>query len=448
MNKRFLDRLPDRRSLYAWYVVMVLMLAYIFSYVDRAILTLLVTPIKRDIGLSDTEVSLLHGIAFALFYTLMGFPIGRLADRRHRVGIIAAGMMIWSLMTAACGLVKTFWGLFLARVGVGLGEAALNPSAYSLIADYFPPRLISRATSTYVMGTYLGFGLAYIIGGSVVAAVSAMPDPELPIVGHIFSWQLAFFYVALPGIPLLLLLLTVREPQRRGRLHAEAIAGQGVTLREFACFLKINWRTFSAHSIGFGSLGLLVNGMALWTPTFLFRTYGWETADAGIAYGVLLLIFGGAGVYLGGWVADHIDRAGRVGGPFMAAFYFSLGAVVPTILYPLMPSAEWSLVFIAPMILCSSAPWGVAVSALQQVAPNELRGQVGAVYLFTVNLIGIGLGPASIALVTDYWFADPSALRYSMAIISGMAAVVAAFVLGWGRRPFRASLRRAAAWQA
>ena len=436
-----------RRSLYAWYVVAVLMLAYIFSYVDRAILTLLVTPIKRDIGLSDTEVSLLHGLAFALFYTLMGFPIGRLADRRHRVSIIGAGMIIWSLMTAACGLAKTFWGLFLARVGVGFGEAALNPSAYSLIADYFPERLISRATSTYVMGTYLGFGLAYIIGGTVVAMVSAAPDPHLPVIGHVFSWQLAFFYVALPGLPLLLLLFTIREPQRRGCLHTGAASGQGVTLGEFARFLRINWRTFSAHSIGFGSLGLLVNGMALWTPTFLYRTYGWETADAGIAYGALLLIFGGAGVYLGGWIADYIDRKGRVGGPFMAAFYFSLGVAVPTVAYPLMPSAEWSLVFMAPMILCSSAPWGVAVSALQQVAPNELRGQVGAVYLFTVNLVGIGLGPASVALLTDYWFADPSALRYSMAVVSGVAAVAAALALGWGIRHFRASLERAKAWQ-
>ena len=423
------------------------MLAYIFSYVDRAILTLLVAPIQRDLGISDTGISLLHGFAFALFYTLMGFPIGRLADRRHRVGIIGVGITIWSLMTAACGLAKSFWTLFLARVGVGFGEAALNPSAYSIIADYFPPRLISRATSTYVMGTYLGFGLAYIIGASVVAAVSALPDPHLPVVGKIFGWQLAFFYVAVPGLPLLLLLLTVREPQRRGRLHGEAAAGQGVPLREFVDFIKINRRTFVAHSLGFGCLGLLVNGMALWTPTFLLRTYQWETAQAGIAYGTLLLVFGGTGVYLGGWVADRIDRNGRVGGPFIAALGFSTGAIIPTMVYPLMPSAEWSLVFMAVMILCSSAPWGVAVSALQQVAPNELRGQVGALYLFTVNMIGIGLGPTSIALVTDYGFADPAALRYSMALVAGIAAIIAAVALGWGLRHFRASLERARAWQ-
>ena len=456
---------PYPRRAYAWFVVGILMLAYILSYVDRTILTLLVGPIKRDIGLSDTQISLLHGIAFALFYTFMGFPIGRMADRHHRVGIIAIGVTIWSIMTAACGMVKSFWGLFLARVGVGFGEAALNPSAYSIIADYFPPHLISRATSTYVMGTYLGFGIAYIIGGTVVAAVSELPDFTLPIIGHIFSWQIAFFIVAAPGLLVLLLLASVREPFRRGRLHQEneqassQTAGQtarsqtaeertsGASLAEFVGFLKTNWKTFTAHSIGFGGLALLVNGTALWTPTFLYRTYGWDTAEAGIAYGVLLLVFGGSGVFLGGWVADRIDKNGRKGGPFVSALFFSLAAIIPTLAYPLMPSAAWAFALMAPMILCSSAPWGVAVSALQQIAPNEMRGQVGAVYLFTVNLIGIGLGPTLIALMTDFYFQDPAALRYSMTIITGAAALLSSAMLYWGVTPFRKSLSRAKAWQ-
>ena len=437
--------LPYPRDAYAWYVVAVLMLAYILSYVDRSILTLLVVPIKRDLGLSDTEISLLHGFAFALFYTLMGFPIGRLADRSHRVGIIAVGLTLWSLMTAACGLAKSFAHLFLARVGVGFGEAALNPAAYSMIADYFRPHLISRATSTYVMGTYLGFGVAYIVGGAVVAAVSNMPDLQLPLVGRIAAWQTVFFYVAAPSLLVLLLLLTVREPRRRERLRTED--GQGASLAEFLGFIKTNWKTFLSHSLGFGCLGLLVNGMALWTPTFMFRTHGWEMADAGIAYGVLLLVFGGCGVYLGGWVADHVDRNGRRGGPFISALAFAVAAILPACAYPLVPWDAWALALMAPMILCSSAPWGVAVSALQQMAPNELRGQVGAFYLFTVNLIGIGFGPTLVALLTDYYFADPAALRYSMAVVAGGAAVAAALALHWGLPHFRASLTRAQAWQ-
>ena len=433
---------------YAWYVVAVLMFAYIIAYVDRSILTLLVDPIKRDIGVSDTQVSLLHGFAFVLFYTLMGFPIGRLVDRRHRIGIIAAGVAVWSVMTAACGGAKTFTHLFLARVGVGFGEAALNPAAYSLIADYFRPALISRASSTYVMGTYLGFGIAYIVGGSIVAAVAGMPDTVLPVIGVIRPWQMVFFYVAAPGALVLVLLLTIREPARKQLLRAESgEVHRGVTLTEFGRFLKLNSGTFTAHAVGFGCLGLLVNGMALWTPTFLARTYGWQLSEAGVAYGILLLVFGGSGVYLGGWLADRFDRGGRVGGPFITASLCAFGVVAPAVAYPLMPTAELSLAVMAPMILCSSAPWGVAVSALQQIAPNEMRGQVGAFYLFTVNLIGIGLGPTVVALLTDYWFRDPAALRYSMVAVSGSAAILAAVSLRWGLTHFRASLDRARGWQ-
>ena len=430
---------------YAWYVVGVLMLAYILSYVDRTILTLLVDPIKNDIGLSDTEVSLLHGLAFALFYTIMGFPIGRLADNGHRVGIIGVGVALWSLATALCGITKSFFQLFLARVGVGFGEAALNPSAYSLIADYFPPGLISRATSTYVMGTYLGFGLAYIIGGKVVEAVVGRPDVVLPVVGTVFSWQFAFFYVALPGLLILLLLLTVKEPSRKQKMYGAS--GNGASWSDLFSFLKTNKGTFACHSLGFGLLALLVNGAALWTPSFLARTYEVSVTEAGVDYGILLLIFGASGVYFGGWVADRFDRVQRSGGPFKSALIFSVCVIVPTIAYPLMPSYEMALLFMAPMIFCSSAPWGVAVSALQQIAPNELRGQVGAVYLFTVNLIGIGFGPTAIALVTDYYFADPLALRYSLSFVTGGAALVAATALFLGVAFFRESLARATRWQ-
>ena len=219
------------------------MLAYVVSYVDRSILTLLVEPIRRDMGLSDIQISLLHGLAFALFYSIMGFPIGRIADRRHRVGIIAIGISVWSLMTAACGIAKNFWQFFLARVGVGVGEAALNPAAYSILADYFPRHKLSRGISTYVMGTYMGFGISYLVGAWVLQAVQGMPDFEIPFLGRFHSWQLAFFIVAAPGILLLLLLTTVREPHRRDRLYGQATGAKAVPLRDFLTFVHTNWRT-------------------------------------------------------------------------------------------------------------------------------------------------------------------------------------------------------------
>jgi MFS family permease len=196
-------------------VVGVLTLIYVVSFIDRQILDLLVGPIKRDMELSDTQVSLLMGFSFALFYTICGIPIGRLADSKSRRGIIAIGLILWSFMTALCGSVKQYWQFFLARMGVGVGEAALSPAAYSIITDYFPKNRLGTAMSVYGMGIYNGSGLAYILGGLVVGWTEGMEVLELPVVGRTFPWQLVFFVVGLPGIALAMLLMTVKESVRR-----------------------------------------------------------------------------------------------------------------------------------------------------------------------------------------------------------------------------------------
>ncbi|MFY9571890.1 MAG: MFS transporter, partial [Blastocatellia bacterium] len=201
---------------YAWYVVGVLTLVYIFSFIDRQILSLLVRPIRRDLGISDFQMSLLMGFSFALFYTFFGLPLGRLADSRSRRTIIAAGFTVWSIMTAACGLARNFAHMLLLRMGVGVGEAALSPAAYSMITDYFPPRRRATAISVYSMGIYIGSGLAFIVGGLVAGAASAQETWDLPLVGATRPWQVVFFIVGLPGVLLALLMYTVREPVRRG----------------------------------------------------------------------------------------------------------------------------------------------------------------------------------------------------------------------------------------
>lgn len=435
---------PVYKPIQYWYVVGVLMLAYILSYVDRSILTLLVEPIRNDMGFSDFEISLLHGFAFAVFYSFMGYPIGRYADSHHRVGVVAVGIAVWSLMTALCGIVKNFMGFFLARMGVGIGEAALNPAAYSIITDYFPADKLSRGISTYVMGTYMGFGISYLVGAGVLGLIGDSPDVTLPLVGQLHAWQLAFFVVAAPGALLLLLLLTVREPYRKNRMHGNDAEIKPVPFGEFNRFVRANWKTFACHALGFGCLGVLVNGMALWTPTFLTRSFGWDVVSAGTTYGLVLLIFGAGGIYCGGWVTDRLHAKGRKSAAFTVAFWCALCAVVPATMYPLMGSAQSAILVMVPMVFFSAGPWGVAVSALQQFTPNELRGQVSALlYLFPVNLVGIGLGPSLVALMTEQVFRNPADLRYSMALIGCVASVIAACALFAGIRPFAASLARA-----
>jgi len=433
---------------FAWYTVGVLMLAYLLSYVDRSIMSLLVEPIRRDLALSDTQISLLHGFAFALFYAALGLPLGRLADQTHRVRLIVAGVTLWSLFTAACGLSRNFWQLFLTRMGVGVGEAALNPSAYSIITDSFPRPLLARALSTYVMGTYMGFGVAFILGGMVVRLVEAMPTLVLPGLGEVYTWQLAFFYAGLPGLLVAALIwATLREPARLGRQGPQAQQA-GVPLKEVMAFMRQNRRTLICHLAGFSLIAVLVNGLVLWTPTFFHRTYGWEVADAGLAYGIVLLVAGPLGILLGGVLSDRIDRHGPAGGSFLTAALCVGAGIVPASLSPLMPHPNLALGLIGLLVLATSAPWGVAVSAIQQITPNEMRGQVSAVYLFVVNLIGIGFGPTVVALITDGVYADDAALRYALAWVGGGAACAATLILLLGVGAFRSSCQRALLWDA
>ena len=210
---------------YSWYVVVVLTVAYMFSFLDRQILALLIEPIRQDLEITDFQISLLLGLAFGIFYTALGIPIGRLADRRSRRGIIAVGVTIWCLMTAACGLARNFSQLFLARIGVGVGEATLNPSAYSLISDYFPRQRRGRAISFYNMGVSLGAGVAMVVGGQIIAFAFDTPRVTLPIVGELYAWQLVFLLVGLPGLLIAALMITVREPERRDKLQIATDGG-------------------------------------------------------------------------------------------------------------------------------------------------------------------------------------------------------------------------------
>ncbi|MEX1033743.1 MAG: MFS transporter, partial [Cellvibrionaceae bacterium] len=236
------EKLPYPKEFYAWYVVLILMIVYIFSFMDRQILALLVGPIKADLDISDTQMSLLMGFSFAIFYTIFGIPIARLADSKNRVGIIAIGLATWSMFTALCGMSSKFWTLALARMGVGVGEAALSPSAYSLITDYFRPHRQALAISIYGAGIYIGSGLAYVLGGYVVGFTAGAETVALPVVGDVKPWQSVFFMIGVPGLLFTVALLTVREPVRRGLKKTGAAAkAVSVPIKEVIGYITANW---------------------------------------------------------------------------------------------------------------------------------------------------------------------------------------------------------------
>src|SRR5215831_1595716 len=253
---------------YAWFVVGVLTLAYVFSYIDRQIFSMVVTPLRRDLNISDTQVSYLIGLSFVVFYTSFGIPIGRLADVYSRRLIIVIGLVLWSLFTTGCGLARTFPQMLALRMGVGVGEAALSPAAYSLITDYVPRQKLSTAISIYSMGIYLGAGLSFVLGG-IVRQTAAQGMSTLPIVGEIRGWQILFFIVGLPGLAVAPLLFSIREPRR----IVSAAQAAAIPFRQVFTYIFQNRRTFLLHNIGFGLLSLSSYTAGAWVPTFFERTF-------------------------------------------------------------------------------------------------------------------------------------------------------------------------------
>ncbi|WP_373386550.1 spinster family MFS transporter [Pseudomonas alcaligenes] len=428
-------------SLSAWTTVTILMVAYVLSFIDRQILNLLVGPIRRDLVISDTQMSLLMGLSFALFYTVCGIPLGRLADTRSRRGLIALGVLFWSAATAACGMAKLYWQFLICRVGVGVGEAALSPAAYSLIADSFPPQRRATAMAVYGMGVYLGSGIAFLLGGLVIQFASAQGDLQLPLLGEVRPWQLIFLILGGAGVLFSLVMLAVREPVRRG-----VGAGVAVPLADVGRYIRSNRRTVLCHNLGFAGLSLAGYGSAAWIPTFFIRTYGWDAGQVGIVYGGIVAVFGCLGIVFGGRLADWLAKRGRDDANMRVGLYAAVGALPLVVAFPLMGDALWACVLLAPAVFFLSMPFGVAPAAIQEIMPNSMRGQASAIYLFVITLIGLGLGPTAVALVTDFVFADDNALRYSLLIVTALA-VCSSIVLLWkGLHPYRESLQRLQQW--
>lgn len=421
---------------YPWLVVAILMIAYVFSFVDRQILNLLVGPIRRDLGISDTQMSLLMGFSFAIFYTILGIPLGRLADSRNRRGLIAVGVVVWSLMTGLCGFAKSYWQLFMCRVGVGVGEATLSPAAYSMIADYFPPGRRATAISVYSMGIFLGSGLAFLIGGLVIKFVDAQGVVTLPLIGDVRPWQMVFFVLGGSGLLFSLAFLLVREPPRDSG-HVSA----GVPFGTVLAHLWENRRTVLCHNMGFAMLAFCSYGTSAWVPSFFIRTFNWNAGEVGITYGLIVMVFGCAGILFGGWLTDHwlkqgkTDAALRVG--ILASTVAMLGGV-----YLLADNGALAAVLMVPAVFALGMPFGAAPAAIQEIVPNQMRGQTSAVYLFIVNLIGLGVGPTAVALVTDKVFANDLDLKWSMLIVGTIANLVAIGFLSAGLKPYRETLKR------
>ncbi len=430
------DATPWPPRPYAWYVVGILTLAYTVSFIDRQILNLLVEPIRADLQITDTQVSLLQGLAFAIFYSVLGVPIARLADRGNRRNIIAAGIFLWCLATATCGLARNFVQLFLARIGVGVGEAALSPPAYSMIADYFPPNQLARATGAYALGVYSGAGIAMLVGGAVIQMITAAGPVSLPIVGDMRPWQLAFIAVGLPGLLVGALMFTIKEPRRRGTTEAVESSAGRVPFKEVLQFMGTEWRFFVSIFSGLSLIGMVIVAILSWMPTYFIRLHDWSASDVGYRYGLVLLLFGTSGSFLGGWMADFLTSRGFRNAPVLTAAGVSALALPFAVAMALLSSDMWSLAALIPATFLLASPVGLTSAAVQLVTPNRMRAQVTAIYFLVVALIGSGFGPLTVAICTDFLFADDMAVGKSIALVCGVLTPLGVLFLFLGlRRP-------------
>lgn len=439
------DIAAPRSSVYSWYVVAVLLLAYVVSFIDRQSLTLMVEPLKRDLGLSDTQISLLHGMAFALFYTFLGLPLGRLADARNRRNIIIAGISLWSLMTASCGLARSFGSMFLFRMGVGVGEATLSPSACSMIADYFPKHSRGRALAIYTLGAPIGIAIASMTVGAIIEYFSQMGGMTLGPLGHLQGWQLTFLVIGLPGLLVAALMCTVREPPRKDCLSTPGVA-KAMPMRQVVRFIAERWQALGSMFLG-SSLVVVANYAILaWVPTLFIRTHDWGIAQIGFWFGLVNGVFGTMGAFMGGWLADWLAARGHRDAPVRTVLYGVLCALPFAVLAPLVPSATMSLVLFAFATFFLFLQSGVAPNAVQGIVPNQMRGQLLALQLFVQNFVGLGFGTTSVALFTDYVFRNEKLLGYSMSVVVLIALPLSALSLWYCLARYRICADRAQEW--
>lgn len=415
-------------------LVLMLMLALALSFLDRQVLALLVDPIKADLEISDTEFGVLQGAAFAIFYIGFGIPLGRLADRSSRRNIIIAGIALWSIATAACGTATSFVALFAWRAMVGVGEAALSPAAYSMIADAVPKRRLTLALAGYSLGVYVGSGLALLVGGLLLAWLGGADALPALLPSSTAHWRWVFLLIGIPGLIMTAMLLLVKEPPRRqlGNESASDIPSIG----EVARFVWRERRLFGGLILGFALHNTALYALLAWMPAFTGRHYGLAPSEFSTTLGLATIAGGIIGLILGGLVSDALLARGvkdapiRVGVTSMAgmAIFANLSIHGGTV-----PLTAW---LFGVTIFFVALPIGTAAAALQLVVPNRYRGQISALYLTMISVVGLNVGPMLPPLLGDHLFHDPARIGDALGWTLAGAAILSVLCFLAGRAAY------------
>jgi MFS family permease len=413
-----IDQSADRIPAYSWYALGVLTLVYVLNFLDRTLIYLLLTPIKKEMAFSDLQLALLGATAFAIFYTSLGIPFGRLADRVVRKNMIAGGLATWSLFSGLTGFCKGFWTMFFCRLMVGVGEATLGPAALSLLSDYFPPRMRATVQGIYSSGIAIGSGLAFLLGGWI---------------GQAHGWRSAFYFLGFPGLALAVVVFLLKE-QRRGRTEVVPVQ-----------FSSKDWRILFRSVplrylyLGYGLFGIASNNLGIWVPSFFVRVHGMSLVQIGTIAGILAIVVGVPVTIMGGYLSDKFRRFGK-GGRMMFSASAAL-ASVPLWLLLLYSDSPPLLLALNCVLFGLALSWlGPAAADVHDIAGPHLRGLGIGIYFSTVNICAYGIGSPLIGKLNDLLGVsnNPGMMRYSL-LVCLTACLLSALMLWKGSRALQAT---------
>jgi MFS family permease len=422
-----------------WFLVVMLTIAYVFSYIDRSILGLLIQPIKADLGLTDKQIGWIIGPAFGVFYATMGLPLGWLVDRGRRTWIVGIGIVVWSLATVASGLAKNFIQLFVTRMAVGVGEATLSPSAFSMIGDSFPPEKRGKPIGFYAMALSLGAGIGSLISAYIIPWAKAGGRIELSWVGEVAPWQLTLIAVGLPGLLVAFAFFLMREPSRRmAAAHDAELKGNGFT--DALGYVGKHWKTYLTFVLPVCVMTIIAYSHQFLAPTFE-RTWGWPAEKYAFVNAIALIIIGPANVLTMGWLSDRWSQAGTKDAPFRILIIGFL-IMVPTAIIPFfMPTPELAYALLCLNTIGIGMVSAVNVTSLLLITPAPIRGQVVALFYVCISLSGLFLGPTTVGWLSTDYFGEKE-LRLALAAIPVIYGIVPALLLPIALKLYRAQMER------
>ena len=425
---------PEKKHSYS--AVAILTLAQVFAFIDRQIPSMLVEPIKQDFNLTDSQIALLGGAAFSIFYAIMALPIGYAVDRYTRTKVLGTGIFLWSLMTALAGLANSFGKLFGARIGVAVGEAVMAPISVSLVSDSFPENKQGKPMGIITAGVYIGIGITLLGGGFLIDYLTSIGGITLPLIGYLKPWQATFMIVGIPGLVLAIAAFYLKEPRR---IEEQADSNHLVDKKNVFLHLKEHRKTLIPMFGGLIFMALIFYSFSFWAPTMMIRTFDISLTEVGFILGMITIISSITGTIIAGSAVDYLRNRNYSDAPVRAAMVAVILALPPIISLSFVQTelGAWICIAMYLLFISSFAPLGLL--AISGVSTGNVKGQTAAIHAFLMMAFGLSLGPQLTAFFTDFVFVDPNLLINSVSLTGLIVLPISALLFKLSLSRYRES---------